>query len=185
MAKEKKTVSYRQWHRRLFELVLFALLADVMFASKMLMEALPNIHLLAMLITVYTLVFRARALIPIYLYVLLDGLIHGFATWWIPYLYIWTILWGVIMLLPRRMPKWLAIPIYAVVCGIYGMLFGVLYAPVQALMWALDFKGMLLWIAAGFPFDVIHGISNFAVTLLLTYPLSELLARTSKRVIKK
>lgn len=185
MRKEKKSTSYRQWHRRLFELVLFALLADVMFASKILMEALPNIHLLGMLITVYTLVFRAKALIPIYLYVLLDGLIHGFSMWWFPYLYIWTVLWGGVMLLPKRMPKWLSIPVYAAISGLHGILFGILYAPAQAMMWGLDFEGTLLWIAAGFPFDVIHGISNFAVTLLLAYPLSELLARASKRALKK
>lgn len=182
MPEPKRAVTYRQWHRRLFELVLFALLADVMFASKMIMEALPNIHLLAMLITVYTLVFRAKALIPIYLYVLLDGLIHGFAMWWVPYLYVWTVLWGVIMLLPRSMPRWLAIPVYAAVCGLHGVLFGVLYAPAQAIMWHLDFEGMLAWIATGFLFDVIHGISNFVVALLLIYPLTALLEKTVKRM---
>ena len=81
------------------------MLGTVMFCSKIIMEALPNIHLLGMLTMVYTVVFRAKALIPIYLYVFLNGLYAGFAVWWIPYLYIWTILWGVTMLIPRRIPK--------------------------------------------------------------------------------
>ena len=84
-----------------FELVLFAMLGMVMFVSKIVMEYLPNIHLLAMLTMAYTLVFRAKALIPIYVYVFVNGLYAGFATWWVPYLYIWTVLWGVTMLLPR------------------------------------------------------------------------------------
>ena len=182
MREKEKTVGYRQWHRRLVELVLFALLADVMFSSKILMEALPNIHLLAMLITVYTLVFRVKALIPIYLYVFLDGLVHGFAMWWFPYLYIWTILWGAVMILPRRMPRRIAIPVYALVSGLHGLLFGILYAPAEAVMWSLDFEGLLAWIAAGLPYDVLHGVSDFVVTLLLTYPLTALLQRATRRL---
>ena len=81
------------------------MLAALMLASKIAMEALPNIHLVGMLTMVYTLVYRKRALIPIYIFVLLFGLIYGFSAWWVPYLYIWTILWGVTMLLPRRMPR--------------------------------------------------------------------------------
>ena len=174
--------SYRQWHRRLFELVLFALLADVMFVSKILMEALPNIHLLAMLIAVFTVTFRVKALIPIYLYVFLDGLVHGFPTWWVPYLYIWTILWGMVMLLPRRMPRGLAPFVYATVCGLHGFLFGILYAPAEAWLFGLNFEDMLLWLAAGIPYDVTHGISDFLVSLLLTMPLSAMLGRLTKKL---
>ena len=79
----------------------------VMFVSKIVMEFLPNIHLLGMLTMVYTLTFRSKALIPIYIYVFVNGLYAGFAVWWVPYLYVWTILWAVTMLLPRRMPRWL------------------------------------------------------------------------------
>ena len=53
------------------------------------MELLPNIHLLGMLTMVYTIVFRIKALIPIYVYVFLNGIFAGFSPWWIPYLYIW------------------------------------------------------------------------------------------------
>lgn len=55
------------------DVVLFAMLATLMFTSKLLMEALPNIHLLGMLTMVYTLAFRYKALIPIYLYVLMPN----------------------------------------------------------------------------------------------------------------
>ena len=146
-------------------MILFAILADLMLVSKLIMEALPNIHPLGLLIAVVTIVFRKKALIPIYLYVLLDGLIHGFGVWWVPYLYIWTVLWGAIMLLPKNMPKRIAPFAYAAVCGVYGLLFGTLYAPAQAWLFGLDFEATLAWIAAGLPFDVVHGVSNFLVTL--------------------
>ena len=157
--------THRLRHKRLTEMILFAILADLMLVSKLIMEALPNIHPLGLMIAVTTVVFRKKALIPIYLYVLLDGLIHGFGTWWIPYLYIWTILWGMLMLLPREMPKRIAPFAYAAVCGVYGLLFGILYAPAQALLFGLNFEQTLVWVAAGLPFDALHGASNFIVAL--------------------
>ncbi len=157
-------------------MVVFAMLGTLMFCSKLIMEALPNIHLLGTLIMTSTVVFRKKALIPIYVYVLLNGLYAGFSMWWVPYLYIWTILWGVTMLLPRNMPKGVACIVYPVVCSLHGFAFGALYAPVQALMFGFTWEQMLAWIAAGIPFDVLHGIGNFCVGLLIL-PLSELLKK--------
>ena len=158
------------------EMAIFSMLAALMFCSKVIMEALPNIHLLGMFIMVYTLVYRTKALIPIYLFIFMTGLYGGFGLWWLPYLYIWAILFGVTMLLPRRMPRALAAAVYPIVCCLHGLLYGVLYAPAQALIFGLDFKGMLAWIAAGFPFDLLHGLGNLVAGLLIL-PLSELLRK--------
>jgi energy-coupling factor transport system substrate-specific component len=97
---------------------------------------------------------------------MLEGIFAGFAMWWIPYLYIWTILWGAVMLLPRDIPKERQRIVYAVTASAHGFLFGTLYAPLQALMFGLDFRGMIAWIIAGIPFDCIHGVSNFCLGLL-------------------
>ena len=86
------------------EITKFAMLGTLMFCSKIMMEWAPNIHLLGTFTMVYTLTYRKKALIPIYVYVLLNGIYAGFSLWWIPYLYIWTVLWAVTMLLPRKMP---------------------------------------------------------------------------------
>ena len=82
--------------------ILFAMLGAIQFGSKQLLEFLPNVELVSTLTMVYTLVYRRQALIPIYVFVLMEGVLWGFGTWWIPYLYLWTVLWGVTMLLPRR-----------------------------------------------------------------------------------
>ena len=152
------------------------MLGTIMFCSKIVMETLPNIHLLGMLTMAYTLAFRKKALIPIYVYIILNGLYSGFSLWWVPYLYIWTILWGITMLLPKKMPRAVACVIYPIICGIHGFAFGALYAPAQALMFGFDLKQTLAWIAAGIPFDVIHGVGNLAAGLLI-FPLSKLLTR--------
>ena len=165
------------------ELCIFAMLGSIMYISKMVMEALPNIHLLGVLTIVYTLVYRKRALIPIYIYVMMNGLFAGFNMWWLPYLYIWTILWGIVMLLPRNMPRKISIPLYAVICGIHGFAFGALYAPAQALMYGFSLEQTVAWIVAGLPFDLIHGVSNMATGLIIV-PLSEILKGLSQKHMK-
>ncbi len=164
------------------EMAIFSMLGALMFGSKMLMEAAPNIHLLGVFTIAFTVVYRAKALYPIYIYVLLNGIFAGFATWWIPYLYIWTVLWGLTMLLPKKMPKPVAVVVYSIVNAIHGYGYGVLYAPAQALLFGLNFKGMVAWIVAGFPFDVIHGTSNLFCGLLIVPIIMVLqqLERTTK-----
>ena len=161
-------------------MVIYAMLGTIMFTSKIIMEVLPNIHLLGTLTVVYTVVLRKKALIPIYVYVFLNGLYGGFSLWWVPYLYIWTVLWGAVMLLPKNMPRKAKRIIFPIVSALHGITYGILYAPAQAIMFGLDFKGMLAWVAAGISFDVIHCVSNFALGFLIL-PLSELLAKLMKR----
>ena len=85
------------------------------------------------------------------------------------------------MLLPKNMPKAVACVVYPIICALHGLCFGILYAPVQALMFGFTFEQTLAWIAAGFTFDVIHTVGNFAVGLLI-YPVSEALKRLTKNI---
>lgn len=149
------------------EMAVFSMLGAIMYVSKIVMEFAPNIHLLGTLTIAFTVVYRRKALYPIYVYVLLNGVFCGFSVWWIPYLYIWTVLWGAVMLLPRiRNPK--ARPlVYMIVCAAHGFLFGILYAPAQAVLFGLSLKGTAAWIAAGLPMDFIHGVSNFFCGILI------------------
>lgn len=164
---------------RIFEMVLFAMLATLMFCSKIIMELLPNIHLLGMFTMVYTVVFRKKALIPIYLYVIINGIYAGFADWWLPYLYVWGVLWAMTMLIPKKIPKVAACIVYPVVCAVHGFAFGIIYAPGQALLYGFNFEQTLAWISMGLPFDIIHGISNFFVGMII-FPLTELMNKLLK-----
>ncbi len=163
------------------EIALFGMLGALMYASKMALEILPNVHLLAAFIMAETVVYRQKALYPIYTFVFITGLMNGFSIWWWPYLYIWTLLWGAGMLLPKEMPKKVAPVVYMVVCALHGFLYGTLYSPYQALMFHLDFKGMISWIIAGLPYDAIHGVSNFFCALLVV-PLVTVMSQAQKYV---
>lgn len=149
------------------ETAIFGMLGAVMYASKLLMEILPNVHLIGVFTIALTVVYRKKALYPIYTYVILNGIFCGFAAWWIPYLYLWTVLWGVVMLLPQNLPKRICPLVYMTVCAAHGFLFGTLYAPAQAILYGMTFQKTVAWIAAGLPWDFIHGISNFFCGILI------------------
>lgn len=166
---------------RIREIAVFGMLGALMYASKIAMEFAPNVHLLGVFTIAFTVVYRKKALYPIYTYVFLNGIFSGFATWWIPYLYLWTVLWGVTMLLPKQMPKKVQTIVYMAVNACHGFLFGTLYAPAQALLYGLSFKGMLAWIVSGLPFDFLHGISNFICGLLIV-PIVHVLRRLENSV---
>ena len=165
----------------LYEMTLFSMFGALMFASKKMMEFLPNIHLIGMFIVLLTVVYRAKALVPLYIYVFLDGVFGGFNLWWIPYLYIWAVLWGMAMLIPRNIRPLTAAIVYPAVCSLHGFLFGVLYAPAQAILFNLSFKQAVAWVLAGSVFDTVHGVSNLIAGLLI-FPLSIVLKKLNKSV---
>ena len=149
------------------EITVFSLLGSVMYLSKMIMELLPNVHLLGTFVIALTVVYRKKALFPIYVFVFITGLFSGFATWWLPYLYLWTVLWAVVMLLPRNIPAKVRPLVYMTICALHGYAYGILYAPAQALIFGLNYTQMIAWIAAGLPWDFVHGTSNFFCGVLI------------------
>ena len=158
------------------------MLGTIQYLSKWVLEGLPNVELVSTLTMVYTLVYRKRALIPISLFILLEGIYPaGFGLWWYPYLYLWPTLWGITMLLPKRMPVKVQVPVYAGTCALFGLAYGSLYAPYQAVVFlGGDLRKMLAWIAAGFPWDVTHALGNLSLGLLIV-PLTTLLQKLERR----
>lgn len=143
------------------------MLGAMMVASKLIMEFLPNVHLLGVFTIAITVTYRKKALYPIYVFVFLLGLWYGFPTWWIPYLYLWAVLWGMTMLLPKNMPEKIKPIVYMCICALHGFLYGTLYAPSQAIIFGMNFDATIAWIIQGLPWDAVHGVSNFFCGLLI------------------
>ena len=165
-----------------YEIVVMGMLGAVMVVSDLIMNIIPNVHLVGVLIVVLTVLYRWKALFPLYVYVMLIGLFEGIGKWWIPYLYVWTILWGMVMLLPRRMPKWLAPVAYALVCGLHGFAFGFFWIPSQMVFMSFTLEQALIWWKFGFlTADIPHGIGNL-VGSTLVLPLVNLIRKMDKRI---
>ncbi len=167
----------------LAHLIIFPLLGVIQFESKQVLEFLPNVELVSTLTIVYTLVYRRYALIPIFLFIFLEGLIvAGFGLWWYPYLYLWPLLWALTMLLPKRMPVWLQAPAYMALCCLFGLAYGSLYAPFQCYaFFDGDWSRVPAWIAIGFPWDVTHAVGNLVMGTLIA-PLTELLRGLERQI---
>ncbi len=141
-------------------------MAALIFGTKVALAALPNVNLNSVLIVLTVVFFGWKSLYAAYIYVLLEGLVFGFSIWWFGYLYVWAILVIVAMFFRKNESAL----IWAVITGIYGLVFGLLmYLEYFAINggWEMFFA---MWVA-GIPYDLTHGISNFVLTLVLYKPL--------------
>ena len=161
---------------RLRELVLMALLGALLFAAKMALAGLPNIEPVTLLVMVYSVVFGRRALWAIGLYIGLEAIVWGINVWVINYIYLWPLLWLIARSL-RKMEHPLG---WAVLAGFYGVFFGAMCAPVYVFTngWAYA----LSWWISGIPFDLVHGVGNFAMALVLFAPCRKALEHMKKTV---
>ena len=168
MAKKSLTVK---------EVALFGMLGALTFGGKFVMSSLPNIEPVSLFVLVFTAVFGLKALFPVGIYVAMEILVYGIQLWNINYLYVWTIL-ALIAYAMRRVQEPL---IWAVVSGVFGLLFGLLCAPVYLFSGGLHFA--VSWWLSGIPFDLLHCAGNFGLALLLFTPLRKLLDRLYHRYI--
>jgi energy-coupling factor transport system substrate-specific component len=155
---------------------LFGILGGLTFAAKVAMAGLPNIEPVSLMVMLFAVTFRKKALYPIYVYVLLEFALYGFNLWSINYLYIWLVL-AVAAWLLRGMTQPLA---WALLSGVFGLFFGALCAPVYLAVggWAYA----LSWWVSGIPFDIVHCVGNFVIALVLFVPLRRLLDRLYRQM---
>ena len=153
------------------QVALFGMLGAVTFGAKFVMSYLPNIEPVSVLVMVYGVVMGRKALYPIGIYVLLEILVYGLGTWNFNYLYIWGILWLAAYCL-RNMKHPLG---WAVLSGAFGLMFGILCAPVDVFIGGFSYA-FAKW-TTGIVFDLLHCAGNFVIALVLFAPLRSLLTK--------
>ena len=156
------------------DIVLIALLSALLLISQIALAPIPNVELVSLLLILYTIFFQKKTLYIIYVFALLEGILYGFGMWWFCYLYVWTILWGITMLLKAEQTALF----WALVSGFFGLSFGTLCSVPYFLTGGIEMG--LSWIVSGLPFDITHGIGNFVVSLLLFRPLHYILSKVCR-----
>lgn len=158
-------------NRRLVTTCAMAMMGVLLTVSKEVMAFLPNFEPVTLLIVLFTLCFGPMAAGAVAVFLLLEGLLYGFGSWWVMYLYVWPLLCGLTLLLRGMDKAWQ----WAVFAGLFGLGFGTLcslaYLPVGGVRMALA------WIASGLPFDLMHGGGNFLLMLVLYRPLRKALEK--------
>ncbi len=153
------------------EIVILGLMTALLLVAQVGLSFLPNIELVSLLIIVYTMVFRKKVFLIIYTFVLLEGFIYGFGTWWFTYLYVWTVL-ALLAWCFREMESTLG---WAILNAAFGLMFGALTALTNLFISGIG--GMISYWVAGIPFDLMHCAGNFATALVLFKPLTALFKR--------
>ena len=155
---------------------MFGMLAALTFGAKWVMAGLPNIEPVSLMVMLFGAVFGWKALFPVGVYVAAEILFYGLGTWNINYLYVWPILAGAACVL-RQMRHPLG---WAVLSGVFGLLFGALCAPVDVAIGGVGYA-VSKWVS-GIPFDLVHCVGNFVIDLLLFVPMRSLMEKLYNRM---
>ena len=158
------------------ELALFSVLGALTFGAKYVMAFLPNIEPVSLMVMLFAVVFGKKGLYPVYLYVAMEILFYGLGLWNINYLYVWAVL-AVAAYLLRKMESPLG---WAMVSGVFGLLFGVLCGIVDIFIGGFPYA-VTKWIS-GIPFDIMHCAGNFAIALLLFKPMRQLTEKLYRKM---
>lgn len=140
---------------------------------KLALSQIPNVELTSFLIIMFTLYFGKRIFYVIPVFILIEGAIFGFGLWWIMYLYAWPLLALVTLLLRKMNTAWE----WSMVSGIFGFLFGLLCA--IPYIFTSGFRGAFAWWIAGIPWDLVHGIANFAIMMVLYQPMKYVMRKVT------
>jgi len=158
------------------DIVLIALLSAATTAGKLALSFLPNIEIVTLFFLVFTVTLGLRrSLLISVVFVTTDILIYGFSTWVIGYYVVWPLLAFITSILAGRLKSEYG---YAVIGGLFGIFYGLIFAVVESFFYGPAY-GLAYWIN-GLTFDLVHGVSNFIIVLLLFNPLKAVLATQTR-----
>lgn len=154
------------------DITLIALMVAVIEVSKLSLSSIPNVELVSFWIIIFSLYFDKKVYYVIAVFVLLEGMLYGVHVWWIMYLYGWPLLAFLTIKLKNS-----SMMTFVVLSGVFGLLFGLLcslpYFFIGLSQGSLmnGIQTAFAWWVAGIPFDMIHGISNIVVMVVLYTPI--------------
>lgn len=153
------------------DIAVSAFLTAVLYLQQVALSPLPNIHLCALLIILYTLYFPKLVFPVTAAFILLEGITYGFGIWWISYLYTWPLLIAFVLLFRKNRSKWF----WASAGGGFGLIYGALCAIPYIFAGGIT-TAVAYWVS-GIPFDILHCIGNFAAIVLLWKPLERVFGK--------
>lgn len=178
---EKKNI-FHEMKLTVRDIALIGMMIAILEVCKRMLDFLPNIELITFWIIMFTLFLGKKAIYGVLGFVLIEGMIFGFHVWWIMYLYLWPSLVLVALIFRKNE----SVILWAVISGIFGLLFGLAGSIPYIFIGAVDggISGGLYmaftWWIAGIPWDLIHGIVNFVIMLVLYKPVRAVMKKVEK-----
>jgi len=147
------------------DITLMALMVAIIEVSKIALAQIPNVELTSFWIVMFTLYFGAKIFYIIPVFILIEGVVFGFGLWWIMYTYAWPILALVTLIFRKKHEVW----DLAIVSGVFGLLFGFFCAIPYIFLSGIS--SAISWWIVGIPWDLVHGVANFLIMLVLYKPI--------------
>ena len=166
MNKEKVSLAIK-------DITLIGMMVAVIEVCKVARAWAPNIELTTFLLIMFTLFFGRKILFVVPVFILIEGTMYGIHLWWIMYLYAWPLLVLLTWIFRRQQSVWF----WSVLSAAFGLAFGFLCSFPYVAIGTVDggirnglYAGFTWWVA-GIPFDIIHGVANFIIMLVLYHPV--------------
>lgn len=153
------------------DITLIGMMIAVIEVCKVIFAGIPNVELTSFWIIVFSVCFGKKMFCTIPAFILIEGLMYGFGIWWVQYLIAWPVL-GIIAVKFRKIDSALS---WAIISGIFGLFFGVLCAIPYLFMGGLNTA--IAWWIAGIPWDLVHGVANFVIMIVLYKPVSNVMKK--------
>lgn len=155
------------------DIVLIGILSASLTAGKLALSFIPNVEIVTLLLIVFTLSLGIRrGLLIAIVFATTEILIYGFSTWVLLYYFIWPLLVVITGLLGKLIKSEYG---YAILAAIFGLCFGLFAAINESIFYGLAY-GLVYW-TKGLVFDLVHGVSNFIIVLLLFKPLNKFISK--------
>lgn len=162
------------------DIALIGLLGATITGGKLALSFIPNVEIVTLLFILYTSIFGIkRTLLVAFIFTTIEIFIYGLNTWLLAYYLVWPLLVVLAWVLGRNTKSEYS---FAILAGLYGLLFGAFFAVTESFFYGWAY-GVNYWIR-GIPFDIIHGISNFTLMLVLYKPLYGIVSRQGERFLK-
>ena len=163
---------------RVKDITQIAILSASLTAGKLVLSVVPNIEIVTFLLITFTVLFGFRkAMITSLIFVTTDVLLYGFGTWILGYYFVWPLLIVLTHFLSKISHSEY---VFASLAGAFGLCFGLLFAMVESIFYGVEY-GVVYWIR-GIPFDIIHGLSNFIIVLILFKPLTKTIKLANEKM---
>jgi len=153
------------------DITLIGMMIAIIEVCKVVFAGIPNVELTSFWIIIFSVCFGKKMFYTIPAFILIEGMMYGFGLWWVQYLIAWPVL-GIVAGIFRKMDSALS---WAILSGFFGVFFGMLCAIPYLFMGGIGTA--VGWWIAGIPWDLVHGVANFVIMMVLYKPISSVMKK--------
>ncbi|SET14594.1 hypothetical protein [[Clostridium] polysaccharolyticum] len=145
------------------KMIILAVLADIIFVCKYMLASMPNVELVTFLVILSTLLLGKHVVYTVILYVFLEICTYGLGFWTVGYAVLWPGLVVITCLFRTQLEN--SNSKRAILAGIFGFAFDLVYAVVISLLTGL--RSGIAYFISGLGFSAVHMISNYLIMWIL------------------